>query len=70
MPMTDFKFDGVSFSVEWVKRLTREEFVNHELHDNHYPRLSPEEKRAKLHEVYTLITGQNPVEKIRRRQGK
>lgn len=59
-------YDGVGFNEDLVKQMTRQEFVNHQMHNNHYTRLKAVDKKKLLHKIYTLITGNGPENKKRR----
>jgi len=64
--MSTLIYDGVGFNTDLVKQMSRQEFVNHQMHENHYTKLSVADKKKKLHKIYTLITGFGPDKKKRR----
>ncbi len=65
--MGTFFFDSVGFNDEVVKRMTEKEFIDHQMHENHYTRLSKSEKRKVLKKIFKLITGSGPDQITERR---
>jgi hypothetical protein len=56
-------YDGVSLNVDFVKSLTRREFIGHRMHENHWPKLSPDDKLKMLNAAYDIITGRSRSKK-------
>lgn len=48
-------YEGVSFNVSWIKKLTLEQFINHKNIQHIWPALSSEKRKARLKELYELI---------------
>jgi hypothetical protein len=49
------RFDGVDFNEKSVSRMSEEQFVNHEMHVNHYKRLPEKKKKELLKNIYRII---------------
>lgn len=57
--MQFIKVDGVSFNVSLVSKMTAREFIEHDMHQNHYIHLSDENKKKLLSNAYNLIVNTN-----------
>lgn len=49
------RFDGVDFNMKVIRRMTEKEFVDHEMHNNHYTHLPEKKKKELLRTIYQII---------------
>lgn len=56
------KIDGVSFNKVLVSNMTEKQFMEHEMHDNHYTHMDADKKQKLLKTAYKTITGKKAAD--------